>query len=75
MLLEGFNHVAVLTKDTERFHAFYREVFGAEVTGEVSAGSGTRLTFVKIGSQAEFNVFEIADGASREIIEADNDLV
>jgi hypothetical protein len=31
MLLAGINHVAVLTKDTERLQAFYREVFDATV--------------------------------------------
>ena len=31
MLLDGFNHVAVLTSDTERLQAFYTEVFDAEV--------------------------------------------
>ena len=30
MLLSGINHVAVLTKDTDRFHAFYRDVFDAD---------------------------------------------
>ena len=29
MLLTGINHVAVLTSDTDRLHAFYREVFDA----------------------------------------------
>ena len=35
MLLSGINHVAVLTQDTERFHAFYRDcqVVGAEGKG------------------------------------------
>ena len=31
MLLTGINHVAVLTKDTDRLHAFYRDVFDAPV--------------------------------------------
>jgi len=30
MLLDGFDHVAILTNNTERFHAFYRDVFDAE---------------------------------------------
>ena len=37
MLLDGFNHVAVLTRDTERFVRFYGEVFGAEVIGTQEA--------------------------------------
>ena len=27
MLLDGMNHVAILTNDTDRLHSFYREVF------------------------------------------------
>lgn len=37
MLLDGFNHVAVLTADTDRLHAFYGEVFGATVPGTPAA--------------------------------------
>ena len=33
MLLNGFNHVALLTADTEQFVAFFRDVFEAEVIG------------------------------------------
>jgi catechol 2,3-dioxygenase-like lactoylglutathione lyase family enzyme len=53
MLLEGFNHVAVLTGDTERFVEFYRAMFGAEVIGGQSTPIG-ELTFVKIGKDAVF---------------------
>ena len=31
MLLDGLNHVAVLTGDTDRLHTFYAEVFEATV--------------------------------------------
>ena len=58
MLTAGFNHVAVLTADTERFVAFYQDVFDAEVLGTLDAGDG-RLTFVKVGPDSEFNVFEV----------------
>jgi catechol 2,3-dioxygenase-like lactoylglutathione lyase family enzyme len=60
VLLDGFNHVAVLTADTDRLVAFYGDVFGAVVEGEVRPGDGMRLTFLKIGTTAELNVFEIA---------------
>ena len=42
MLLSGINHVAVLTQDTERFHAFYGEVFGATVFAEETVSEGRR---------------------------------
>ena len=63
MLLDGFNHVAVLTADTDRLIAFYSEMFGAKVDGEVRPGDGMRLTVLKIGTTAELNVFEL-DGNS-----------
>ena len=58
MLLDGFNHVALLTADTARFVAFYQGVFDATVDGELRPGDGMRLTFVKVG-RAELNVFQV----------------
>jgi catechol 2,3-dioxygenase-like lactoylglutathione lyase family enzyme len=59
MLLDGVNHVAILTNDTERLHAFYRGVFDATVSHDVAHGDGMRLSFVDIGASAELNVFEL----------------
>jgi catechol 2,3-dioxygenase-like lactoylglutathione lyase family enzyme len=59
MLLDGFNHVAVLTNDAGRLHSFYREVFDADVVTQDQGGPGIRLTFIRIGEGAELNVFEI----------------
>jgi catechol 2,3-dioxygenase-like lactoylglutathione lyase family enzyme len=59
MLLDGFNHVAVLTNDSERFHAFYSEVFEAVVIMDREEAPGVRLSVVNIGHMAEFNVFQI----------------
>lgn len=62
MLLEGFNHVAVITNDTQRLQEFYAGVFEAEVLrdgAELPDGSGPRLTVIRIGEHAELNVFEI----------------
>ena len=39
MLLTGINHVAVLTKDTDRLHAFYRDVFDAPVFPDTVDGA------------------------------------
>ena len=68
MLLDGVNHVAILTSDSDRLHAFYRDVFDATVSGEVTEGPGMRLSFIDLGDGRELNVFEI-DGnteASRQ---------
>ena len=59
MLLDGFNHVAILTADTDRFVAFYQDVFGATVDGQLAPGGGVRLTFLKVGPNSEFNVFQV----------------
>jgi catechol 2,3-dioxygenase-like lactoylglutathione lyase family enzyme len=59
VLLDGFNHVAILTGDTDRLVAFYQEVFGAEVDFDLRPQDGMRLTLLKIGPTSEFNVFEL----------------
>ena len=69
MLLDGINHVAVLTADTDRLVRFYREVFDAEVDGEMRGeDEGFRLTLIKVGPTSELNVFEIVgnDEPSRQ---------
>jgi catechol 2,3-dioxygenase-like lactoylglutathione lyase family enzyme len=66
MLTNGFNHVAVLTSDTERFVGFYREVFDAEVLGSQDMDGHGTLTFVKVGEESEFNVFEVAGNTEAE---------
>ncbi len=69
MLLDGINHVAVMTSDTDRLTAFYGEVFDATIDGEMREREGFRLTLVKIGPSSELNVFEIAgnDEARRQV--------
>lgn len=66
MLLEGVNHVAILTNDTERLVAFYRDVFDATVRGQLEAGEGSLLTFIDIGTFAELNVFEVQDNSEAQ---------
>jgi catechol 2,3-dioxygenase-like lactoylglutathione lyase family enzyme len=59
MLLNGLNHVAVMTSDSDRLHAFYRDVFDARVVEDSSVGPGMRLSFVEIGPHTQLNVFQI----------------
>jgi catechol 2,3-dioxygenase-like lactoylglutathione lyase family enzyme len=66
MLLNGFNHVATLTRDTERLCAFYEEVFEAKTVRGISNGDGLELTFIDISPTAQFNVFEIDGNAEAE---------
>jgi catechol 2,3-dioxygenase-like lactoylglutathione lyase family enzyme len=58
MLVDGFNHVAVITGDTTRFLEFYQGVFEAEVAGEQRFGDEGVLTFVHLGDGRDWNVFE-----------------
>jgi catechol 2,3-dioxygenase-like lactoylglutathione lyase family enzyme len=66
MLLDGFNHVAILTGDTARFVRFYRDVFDAEVIGSQDMGGEGTLTFVQVGSQSEINLFEVQGNTEAE---------
>jgi catechol 2,3-dioxygenase-like lactoylglutathione lyase family enzyme len=59
MLLDGVNHVATLTTDTDRLHRFYLEVFDATVSHDQPAGPGMRFSVVDLGPVAHLTVFEI----------------
>lgn len=61
MLLDGMNHVALLTQDTDRLHAFYRDVFDATVSQDMAIGPGMRLSMIDVGPHSELNVFELQD--------------
>lgn len=66
MLLAGVNHVAILTKNTDRLHAFYREVFDAKVSADQALAEGVRLSMVDVGPHTELNVFEVAGNTEAE---------
>ncbi len=62
MRLAGFNHVAIITNDSDRLHGFYREVFDAEVLrdgAEPGEGDRPRMSVIHVGPSSELNVFEI----------------
>jgi len=61
-LLDGVNHIAILTADMERFIRFYQEAFDAKVTHDNrnhAGHAGERMVIMSIGGQSEFNVFEV----------------
>lgn len=67
MLLDGVNHVAILTSDTERLCAFYQQVFEATVRAEMrDDDKGFRLTFLDVGPATEFNVFQLEGNTEAE---------
>lgn len=59
MLLDGVNHVAVLTRDTDRLSRFYQDVFDAPAARTIEQQPGFRLSLIDIGDGRELNVFEI----------------
>ena len=66
MLLDGVNHVAVLTGDTERLSRFYTEVFDAPPALTIEQQPGFRLSLISIGGGRELNVFEIDGNAEAD---------
>jgi catechol 2,3-dioxygenase-like lactoylglutathione lyase family enzyme len=65
MLLDGFNHVAVLTSDTDRLTAFYAEVFGSE-SEVLEENPFLKLTRIMVGPTQELNVFQISGNHEHE---------
>jgi catechol 2,3-dioxygenase-like lactoylglutathione lyase family enzyme len=69
VLTSGFNHVAILTGDTERLQAFYTEVFDAVVLRdgpETDMDPDVRMTVIHVGPTAELNVFQIKGNSEAE---------
>ncbi len=63
MLLDGVNHVAVLTRDTVRLSRFYTGVFDAPPARTIEQQAGFKLSLIDIGEGRELNVFEIDGNA------------
>lgn len=59
MLTCGVQHIAVLTKDTDRLVAFYQDMFDATVSVSARPQEGMRLTLLDVGPGADLNVFEL----------------
>ena len=61
MLLNGINHIALISKDVGRLRTFYTEVFDAEAgpTNPHGPGGAETMTVIRIGPHTELNVFTI----------------
>ncbi len=67
MLVQGLDHVATITQDSDRLQAFYVEAFGATIERDgPEFPGGPRMTIINIGPHTELNVFEIEDNAEAE---------
>jgi catechol 2,3-dioxygenase-like lactoylglutathione lyase family enzyme len=61
-ITSGFNHVATLTPDLDRFADWYGQVFGAEVTFRMEAeGDHPRMFILDMGGVGALNVFELPE--------------
>lgn len=61
-LLNGVNHIAILTADADRFIRFYQEVFDARVVRDNprhAGQEGERMVVMTLGGTAELNAFQI----------------
>ena len=59
-ITRGFNHVATLTTDLDRYADFYERVFGAEVTFRMEATPDhPRMFILDVGGGSALNVFEV----------------
>jgi catechol 2,3-dioxygenase-like lactoylglutathione lyase family enzyme len=59
VLLDGINHIGMLTDDTARLVRFYEEVFDATVSHQEEIGDEGTLTMIDVGPHTELNVFEL----------------
>ena len=63
-ITSGFDHVATLTTDLDRFAEWYGRVFGAEVTFSMEAeGDHPRLSILDLGGGSALNVCEMSEEA------------
>jgi catechol 2,3-dioxygenase-like lactoylglutathione lyase family enzyme len=63
-ITSGFNHVATLTTDLDRFAEWYGTVFGAEVTFRMEQeGDHPRMFILDMGGVGALNVFEVPEDA------------
>ena len=66
MLTAGIDHVATITKDSDRLQRFYIDNFGATIERDgPEFPGGPRMTIINIGVACELNVFEI--GGNTEV--------
>src|SRR5579863_6678132 len=57
----GFNHVATMTADLDRYLAFYGDIFGAQVLAITPAREDhPKMAVVDMGDGAALNVFEVS---------------
>ncbi|RAX48581.1 VOC family protein [Arthrobacter sp. AQ5-05] len=59
MLLDGVNHIAIISNDVGELGEFHRKVFDAQVGPPRNHGPGETMMNIRIAPGAELNVFVI----------------
>jgi catechol 2,3-dioxygenase-like lactoylglutathione lyase family enzyme len=60
-LVDGLHHVTFLTEDMDRLLAFYKRVFDADITLDMTE-EGLRHAFLKVGPATVLHPFQILGG-------------
>jgi catechol 2,3-dioxygenase-like lactoylglutathione lyase family enzyme len=60
-LVDGAHHITFLTDDMDRLLAFYRRVFDAEVTLDMTE-EGVRHSFIEVGPTTVLHPFQMLEG-------------
>ncbi|MBI3980040.1 MAG: VOC family protein [Chloroflexi bacterium] len=61
-LIDGINHVAILTAGMDRFIRFYQEAFDAQVVSDNpnhAGHAGERMVILSLGGATYLNVFQV----------------
>ena len=69
-MLSGVNHIALLTKDMDRFIRFYQEAFDAKVVRDTpnhGGNPGERMVVMSLGGPSAFNVFQVPGNTQAEV--------
>ena len=69
-IINGVNHVAILTADMDRFIGFWEEAFDAKVVhDDPSHGGrvGERMVVMTIGGPSALNVFQVPDNTQAQV--------
>ena len=59
-MLDGFNHVAILTADLDRLEGFYRDMFGVEDVRQMDH-NGLQHRLMRVGAASVLHAFEVGD--------------
>ncbi len=69
-MLDGVNHIALLTADMDRFIRFYQEAFDAEVVSDNpnhGGNPGERMVVMTLGGPSAFNVFQVPGNSQASV--------